>query len=174
MPRPPRTIAPTAAAVAEREGGVTGRRILPGVAGRHARRALALLAMALAACGSVDAPGSHFAGRQPQPRHHPAADTARHAAALTAPATGRTVVFRSSAAIPSGADLHVIVRQDGRKLTERRFAVCARGYENTHVRAVMGACPRTATAAARLVLAVQSLDHRAHRVTITYQVDAPG
>ena len=174
MPRPPRTIAPTAAAVAEREGGVIGRGILPGLTGRHARRALALVAMALAACGSADAPVSHFAGRPPRPRHHPAAHTARHTAALIAPATGRTFVFRSSVPLPSGSDLHVIVRQDGRKLTERRFAVCARGYENTHVRAVMGACPRTATAAARLVLAVKSLDHHAHRVTITYQVDAPG
>jgi hypothetical protein len=87
---------------------------------------------------------------------------------------GRAVVFRSPAPIPNGADVHVIVRQDGRKLTERRVAACARGYENTHVRAVVGACPRTATAAVRLVLAVQSLDHHAHRVSVTYQVSAPG
>jgi hypothetical protein len=149
-----------------------GRRILPVIAGRHARPTLALLATALAACGSADAPGSHPGGRAPRPRHQPAADTARHTAALTAPATGRTVVFRSPAPIPNGADVHVIVRQDGHKLTERRVAACARGYENTHVRVVMGACPRTVTAAARLALAVQSLDHHAHRVTVTYQVSA--
>jgi len=169
----PRRSTTATTAVAER-GGVMGRRSLRLVAGRHARRSLALLATALAACGSADAPSSRPAGRPPQPRHHPAADTARHTAALTVPATGRTVVFRSPAPIPSGADVHVIVRQDGHKLTERRVAACARGYENTHVRAVMGACPRTATAAARLVLAVQSLDHHAHRVTVTYQVSASG
>jgi hypothetical protein len=103
-----------------------------------------------------------------------AADAVRHTAALTAPATGRAVVFRSTSALPSGANVRVIVRQDGHKLSERRFAPCARGYENTHVRAVMGACPQTETAPARLAFAVRSLDRRAHRVTVTYQVGAPG
>jgi hypothetical protein len=70
--------------------------------------------------------------------------------------------------------VRVIVRQDGRKLTERRFTLCARAYENTHVRAVMGACPANATATARLAFAVRSLDHRAHHVTVTYKVGAPG
>ena len=139
---------------------------------RSACQTLALLAMTLTACGSADAPTSPSAGPPSRPREQPAADMARHTAALTAPATGRAVVFRSPAPIPGGANVRVIVRQDGHKVPERRFALCARGYANAHVRAVMGACPANATATARLVFAVRSLDHRGHRVTVTYQVGA--
>jgi hypothetical protein len=146
----------------------------PPSTGRRACQTLALAAMTLTACGSAAAPVSHSAGPPAWPRQQAAADTARHAAALAAPASGRAVVFRSPASIPSGANVRVIVRQDGHKLTERRFALCARAYENTHVRAVMGACPANETATARLVFAVRSLDHRAHRVTVTYQVGASG